>query len=72
MLRRAPDGTYETLVRDNRIAWPDTLAMGCDGYLYLTANGFHLQARFHAGQDRRQPPYLVCRLRVEASPVLLR
>ena len=66
------DGTYETLVHDPRVLWPDTLSLATDGYLYFTANQLHLQARFHHGKDLRQRPYSLFRIRVDARPVLLR
>lgn len=70
--RRLPSGMFETLVSDPRVLWPDTLSLASDGYLYFTANQLHRQARFHNGQDLRQKPYSLFRVRVNANPVLLR
>jgi sugar lactone lactonase YvrE len=72
ILRRRTDGTYETLVHDPRVLWPDTLSLATDGHLYFTANQLHRQARFHPGKDLRQRPYSLFRTRVDARPVLLR
>jgi sugar lactone lactonase YvrE len=72
VLRRRPDGGWETVVHDARLLWPDTLSLATDGYLYVTANQLHRQARFHQGQDRRRRPYTLFRVRVDAQPVLLR
>jgi sugar lactone lactonase YvrE len=72
ILRRDPAGNYETLLCDPRALWPDTLSLGADGYLYFTANQLHRQKQFHAGKDLRRKPYALCRVKVEASPVLLR
>jgi sugar lactone lactonase YvrE len=72
ILRRLPDGSYETLVHDPRVLWPDTLSLATDGYLYFTANQLHRQARFHQGKDLRERPYSLFRVRVNARPVLLR
>jgi sugar lactone lactonase YvrE len=36
ILRRLPDGTTETLVRDSRLRWPEVAAIA-DGYLYVIA-----------------------------------
>jgi sugar lactone lactonase YvrE len=69
--RRGPDGLYETLVHDPRVLWPDTLSLGRDGYLYFTANQLHRQKRFHAGKDLREKPYVLFRVKVDGSPVLL-
>jgi len=72
IFRRLPSGMYETLVRDPRILWPDTLSVAQDGYLYFTANQLHRQARYHEGKDLRQKPYSLFRTRIDASPVSLR
>jgi hypothetical protein len=52
--------------------WPDALCVAADGYLYVTANGFDGQTRFHAGRDIRLKPYSLFRVRIDAQPVLLR
>ncbi len=70
--RRLPNGTIELLVTDPRILWPDTLSVAQDGYLYFTANQLHRQARYHNGQDLRQKPYSLFRLRIDSQPVALR
>ena len=72
ILRRTPEGEWETIVHDPRLLWPDTLSLASDGYLYVTANQLHRQARFHNGQDMRRKPYMLFRIKVDAKPVLLR
>jgi len=71
VLRRSPDGRFETLVHDPRVLWPDTLSVARDGHLYFTANQFHRQARYHEGKDLRQKPYVLFRVKIDAGPVLL-
>lgn len=71
ILRRSPDKRWETLTHDPRLLWPDTLSLATDGYLYVTANQLHRQARFHKGKDLRRKPYSLFRIRVDAQPVLL-
>lgn len=66
--RRLPDGRWQTLVHDPRLLWPDTLAIGPDGYLYFTANQLHRQAAFRSGQDQREKPYSLMRLKIDAAP----
>jgi sugar lactone lactonase YvrE len=68
---RDPDGRYETLVRDARALWPDTLAVAGDGFLYLIANQLHRQPHFHNGEDKRKKPYSLFRVRVDGTPVRL-
>ena len=72
ILRRSPDKRWETLTHDPRLLWPDTLSLATDGYLYVTANQLHRQARFHKGKDLRRKPYSLFRIHVDAQPVLLR
>ncbi len=72
VLRWSPDGTIETLAHDPRLLWPDTLAIGHDGSLYVIANQLHRQAKFHKGKDRREKPYGLFRIKVEADPVALK
>jgi sugar lactone lactonase YvrE len=71
ILRRNPNGEWETIVYDPRLLWPDTLSLAADGYLYVTANQLHRQARFHNGHDMRSKPYTLFRVKVNAKPVLL-
>lgn len=71
ILRRGPDREWETLIHDPRLLWPDTLSLATDGYLYVTANQLHRQARYHNGRDLRRKPYTLFRVRVDAQPVLL-
>ena len=72
ILRRGPDGKWETVVHDPRLLWPDTLSLATDGYLYVTANQLHRQARFNKeGRDRRRKPYTLSRIKLDAQPVLL-
>jgi sugar lactone lactonase YvrE len=73
ILRRHPDGReWETVTHDPRLLWPDTLSLAADGYLYITANQLHRQARYHKGRDLRRKPYTLFRVRIDAQPVLLR
>src|ERR1700678_4518128 len=70
--QRQTDGIWKTIAHDPRIPWPDTLSVASDGYLYFTANQLHRQARFHDGEDERQKPYTLFRIRIDAGPVLLK
>lgn len=69
IVRRTPDGRFETLAHDPRLLWPDTLALGANGYLYVIANQLHRQPRFNGGVDLRQKPYHLFRLKVGGTPV---
>lgn len=72
ILRCKPNGEWETVVHDPRLLWPDTMSIATDGYLYVTSNQLHRQAKYQKGQDLRQKPYTLFRVRINAQPVLLR
>ncbi|HEU4483702.1 MAG TPA: L-dopachrome tautomerase-related protein [Nitrososphaeraceae archaeon] len=73
ILRRNPDNRqWETVVHDPRLLWPDTLSVALDGYLYVTANQLHRQARYQKGHDLRRKPYTLFRVHIDTLPVLLR
>lgn len=71
ILRRR-DGVWETVVHAPHLLWPDTLSVAADGYLYVTANQLHRQARYHDGRDLRRKPYTLFRTRIGSGPVELR
>ncbi len=71
ILRRRSDREWETVVHDPRLLWPDTLSVAADGYIYVTVNQLHRQAKYQKGQDLRQKPYTLFRVSIDARPVLL-
>jgi sugar lactone lactonase YvrE len=72
VLRRLPNGRYETVVHDPRLLWPDTLSVAANRHLYITANQLHRRSHFHHGQDLRRKPYALFRTQIDAGPVRLR
>ncbi len=44
---RAPDGTMSIIAQDDRLRWPDSLAEGADGSIYVTASHIQDMAQFH-------------------------
>ena len=69
ILRRRPDATWETIAHDPRLLWPDTLSVASDGYLYVNANQLNRQKTYQGGQDLRQKPYTMFRVRIDQQPV---
>ena len=55
--RYAPDGTISTVVKDDHLQWPDSLAISPDNYLYITASQIDRMPRFNKGVDQRVLPY---------------
>lgn len=71
VLRRHPNGLFETVVHDPRLLWPDTLDLARNGYLYVISNQLHRQGGYNEGRDRREKPFALFRIKVDARPVLL-
>ena len=71
ILRRTTGPRYETLVRDARVLWPDSLALAHDGHLYFTSNQLNRLPAFNDGVDLRQKPYAVFRVKVDGTPLRL-
>jgi sugar lactone lactonase YvrE len=67
--RRNSNNEIETLVHDPRVLWPDTLSLAADEYLYFTANQVERQAVFHNGQDLRQKPYVLFRVKIDGTRI---
>jgi len=59
-----PDRELETLVRDSRLLWPDSFAVGPDGYLYLTAAQIHRTKKYNDGQDKVDYPFRLYRMKL--------
>lgn len=55
--RYSPGGKISTIIRDEHIQWPDSMAITFDNYLYFTASQIQRMPRFNHGKDLRAPPY---------------
>ena len=44
---RSPDGTVRVVAQDPRLRWPDSLAEGADGSIFVTASHIQDMAQFH-------------------------
>ncbi len=54
---RRPDGTLEIVAQDGRLQWPDTLAEGPDGRIYVTSSHIQDMAQWHEHGSTRRIPY---------------
>jgi sugar lactone lactonase YvrE len=66
--RRSPDGSWDTVVHDARLLWPDTMSVAADGNLYVTANQLYRQPQYRQGKDERRKPYVLFRTPIHAGP----
>ena len=63
--RRNPDGSYVPVIQLAPYEWPDTLALGPGGWLYVTANQLQRQKAYRV-KDMRVRPYSLVRAKVGA------
>jgi len=59
---RAPDGTTTTVAKDDRLRWPDSMAEGADGSIYVTASHIQDMAQFHERGSTRNGPTTLWRI----------
>jgi sugar lactone lactonase YvrE len=57
-----PDGSLDTLVRDERLSWPDALSFGEPGWLYIAVNQLHVSPRLNKGIEGADLPFLIMRV----------
>lgn len=61
-------GEYRLLVQDpQQLSWPDSIAMGDDGYIYVVSNQLHRSAIFNRGQDLTRRPFSITRVKALAK-----
>ncbi|ETW82753.1 hypothetical protein HETIRDRAFT_450516 [Heterobasidion irregulare TC 32-1] len=64
-------GISETLVKDPRIQWPDTLSVATNNRLYFTSNQYFLQPSLNNGTDLRVTPFGIFSVPIKAGKVQL-
>ncbi len=70
VLLLGPDRRLVTLVKDERLRWPDGLSFGPDGWLYVTASALQHVLFVSEAERRAHAPYQIFRFRpgVSAAP----
>ncbi len=59
---RAPDGTMSVVAQDARLRWPDSMAEGADGSIYVTASHIQDMAQFHEKGSTQKGPWELFRI----------
>ncbi|WP_205511485.1 L-dopachrome tautomerase-related protein [Longitalea arenae] len=62
--RISPDLKMQTLIRDERLIWPDSYSISNDGYLYISCSQIHKQPEYNNGVNKRTTPYTVYKLKL--------
>jgi sugar lactone lactonase YvrE len=55
-------GRLETLVKDDRLLWPDALSFGEPGWLYIAVNQLHRAPALNGGVEGAEPPFRILRV----------
>ncbi|HWB04051.1 MAG TPA: L-dopachrome tautomerase-related protein [Verrucomicrobiales bacterium] len=58
----------ETIIADERLQWPDTMAWGPDGNLLVTTSQIHRMPQYHNGESKQRGAFQVFRLKPASSP----
>lgn len=65
-----PDGSYEALVTDEMMVWPDSVSAGPDGHVWVAINQLNRSVPLNAGTDESTPPYHIARVDAVAPLVV--
>jgi sugar lactone lactonase YvrE len=64
ILRIDPESKRSSaVVEDRKLQWPDTLAWGPDGWLYVTTSQIHRTPKYNGGESKIEEPFRVYRLK---------
>jgi sugar lactone lactonase YvrE len=69
VLTLGADGALRTIVKDERLRWPDGFSFGPDGWLYVTCSALHHVLARSAAHMRAHAPYQVFRFKPGATAV---
>ena len=57
-------GELQPVIRDKSIDWPDNVAVGNDGWLYVVVNQLHKAPAFTGAEDLGKPPYFIKKVKL--------
>jgi sugar lactone lactonase YvrE len=60
----SPDLQMTTLIKDDKLEWPDSYQLTDDGYLYVSCSEIDKQPAYNNGIDKRTNPYAIYRIKL--------
>lgn len=61
-IAKLSEGVLSSIVRDDRLQWPQSIHLGPDQCLYISVNQLHTTAAFTGQADEGQPPYYILKV----------
>ena len=71
-VERFSGGKYKIALRSPFLLWPDSIAIGPGGYVYVTSDQLGRQAKYHRGKNIQQRPFSLWRVKTGDRPVFLK
>ena len=62
MVQITPDLEMKTIMKDDRLIWPDSYALSPDGHLYISCSQINKQPDYNEGKNKRTSPYTIYRM----------
>jgi sugar lactone lactonase YvrE len=51
-----------TVLKEDKLIWPDSYSVSDDGHLYISCSQIHKQPEYNEGQNKRTSPYTIYRM----------
>ena len=64
IVRISPDLKMTTIIKDDRLIWPDSYSISDDGYLYVSCSQINKQPEYNEGVNKRTSPYTIYKLKL--------
>jgi sugar lactone lactonase YvrE len=65
IVRFTPDLNMETVVKDERLIWPDSYSLSKDGsYLYISTSQIQKQPDYNDGENKRTSPHSIFKIKL--------
>ena len=68
IVRMAPSGERTTLLKTDKLRWPDGFSFGPEGYLYVTCSALHDVLGKLPGNVQAKAPYPIYRIKTNQNP----
>ena len=62
MVQITPDLEMKTIMKDDRLIWPDSYSLSTDGHLYISCSQINKQPDYNEGKNQRTSPYTIYKM----------